>query len=159
MGGLGVGQGMAIGAQVARPDHRVVLITGDGGIGFHLQEFDTMVRHQLPITTIVMNNSSWGMSLHGQEALYGPGTAVAVRLPDTRYERIAESFGCYGERVEKVDDIAAALQRAWASGRPACLDLTISTQAVHPMLADLSADVPEGATRIPYYETIPSGEI
>jgi acetolactate synthase-1/2/3 large subunit len=159
MGGLGVGQGMAIGAQIARPDHRVVLITGDGGIGFHLQEFDTMVRHQLPITTIVMNNSSWGMSLHGQEALYGPGTAVAVRLPDTRYERIAESFGCYGERVENVDDIAAALQRAWASGRPACLDLTISTQAVHPMMADLSADVAEGVTRVPYYETIPSGEI
>ncbi|HTM84806.1 MAG TPA: thiamine pyrophosphate-binding protein, partial [Mycobacterium sp.] len=94
LGGLGVGQGLAVGAQVARPDQQVVLVTGDGGVGFHLQEFDTMVRHGLPITTIVLNNAGWGMSLHGQHALYGAQTAVAVDLPETRYDVIASSFGC-----------------------------------------------------------------
>lgn len=72
LGFLGTGPGLAIGTQVAEPSRRVVLIVGDGAWGFHLQEIDTMVRHQLPIVTIVFNNTVWGMSIHGQHAVYGP---------------------------------------------------------------------------------------
>ncbi|GAB92657.1 thiamine pyrophosphate-binding protein [Gordonia rhizosphera] len=159
MGGLGVGQGMAIGAQVARPDRPVVLVTGDGGVGFHLQEFDTMIRHRLPITTVVLNNSGWGMSSHGQSALFGQGTSVAVELPDTRYDTIASSFGCHGEHVTSLAEVAPALHRALGSGRPACIDLRVSDRVTHPMMADLTADLPDGYTRIPYYEAIPHGEL
>lgn len=159
MGGLGVGQGMAIGAQVARPAQRVVLITGDGAVGFHLQEFDTMVRHRLPIITVVMNNGCWGMSEHGQDALYGEGTAVAVKLPDTRYDLIAKAFGCQGDHVTTVDDIAPALERALDSGLPACVDIRVSADPVHPIMAGLAAEIADGATRVPYYEPIPPGEL
>lgn len=159
MGGLGVGQGFAIGAQTARPDSRVVLTTGDGAIGFHLQEFDTMVRHCLPITTVVMNNASWGMSMHGQNTIYGPSTRVAVDLPDTRYDRIAETMGLYGERVTALEEIGPAMERALASGRPACIDIAIDAVVEHPMMSPLSDQLADGAIRIPYYEPLPLGEV
>ncbi|HEX7409989.1 MAG TPA: thiamine pyrophosphate-binding protein [Candidatus Binatia bacterium] len=158
MGGLGVGPGFAIGAQVARPESRVVLLSGDGALGFHLPEFNTMVRHKLPITTIVFNNQGWGMSLHGQQALYGTETRVIVDLPDTRYDQIAAAFGLYAERVERPEEIGPAMRRAFDSGKPACLDLAIAPEIVHPIMQQLSQAVPEGHTRIPYYETIPPGE-
>jgi acetolactate synthase-1/2/3 large subunit len=134
------------------------LLSGDGALGFHLPEFDTMVRHKLPITTIVFNNQVWGMSLHGQQALYGTDTRVVVDLPDTRYDRIAAAFGLYAERVEQPEEIGPAMRRAFASGKPACLDLAIAAEVVHPMMQQLGQAVPEGHTRIPYYETIPPGE-
>jgi len=159
MGGLGVGPGFAIGAATARPDARTVLMSGDGAIGFHLQELNTMARHRLPITVVVFNNMGWGMSLHGQQALYGEDTRVAVDLPDTRYDRIAESFGLYGERVGKPEEIGAAMARARATGGPALLDLAIAPEVVHPMMAKMQQPVPAGHTRVPYYETIPPGEV
>jgi len=158
MGGLGIGPGFAIGAQVARPESRVVLVSGDGAIGFHLPEFNTMVRHNLPITTVVFNNLGWGMSLHGQQAIYGTDTRVVVDLPDTRYDQIAAAFGLYAERVDRPEEIAPAMQRAAASGRPACLDLAIAPEVVHPMMEQVGQPVPTGYTRIPYYEPIPPGE-
>jgi acetolactate synthase-1/2/3 large subunit len=158
MGGLGVGPGFAIGAATARPDARTVLMCGDGAIGFHLQELNTMQRHGLPVTVVVFNNLGWGMSLHGQQALYGEDTRVVVDLPDTRYDRIAEAFGLYGERVDKPEEIGAAMARARATGGPALLDLAIAPEVVHPMMAQMQQPVPEGHTRVPYYETIPPGE-
>ena len=158
MGGLGVGPGLAVGAATARPDARTVLMSGDGAIGFHLQELDTMARHRLPITTVVFNNMGWGMSLHGQQALYGDATRVVVDLPDTRYDRIAESFGLYGERVDHPEKIGAAMRRARDTGGPALLDLAIAPEIVHPMMQSMLQPVPEGHTRVPYYETIPPGE-
>ena len=158
MGGLGVGPGFAIGAAIARPEARTVLMSGDGAIGFHLQELNTMVRHWLPITTVVFNNMGWGMSLHGQQALYGEATRVVVDLPDTRYDRIAEAFGLYGERVVDPEEIGAAMRRARATRGPALLDLAIAPEVVHPMMQQMLQPVPEGHTRVPYYETIPPGE-
>jgi acetolactate synthase-1/2/3 large subunit len=133
-------------------------MSGDGAIGFHLQELNTMVRHWLPITTVVFNNMGWGMSLHGQQALYGEETRVVVDLPDTRYDRIAEAFGLYGERVDNPEEIGAAMRRARATGGPALLDLAIAPEVVHPMMQQMLQPVPEGHTRVPYYETIPPGE-
>jgi acetolactate synthase I/II/III large subunit len=158
MGGLGVGPGFAIGAATARPDVRTILMSGDGAIGFHLQELNTMVRHRLPVTIVVFNNIGWGMSLHGQQALYGEATRVAVDLPDTRYDQIAESFGLYGERVGKPEEIGAAMARARAAGGPALLDLAIAPEVVHPMMQQMLRPLPEGHTMVPYYETIPPGE-
>ncbi|OBF30117.1 thiamine pyrophosphate-binding protein [Mycobacterium sp. ACS4331] len=156
MGYLGIGQGFAIGAQIAEPDRRVLQVTGDGAYGFHIQELDTMVRHGLPIVTVVLNNACWGMSIHGQEAVYGPGSDVITRLTDTDYHEIARAFGGYGEKVTELDELAPAIERAFASGLPACINVAASGAAVHPlttmMLGDLSA---EDAIVVPYYENIP----
>lgn len=159
LGGLGIGTGFSIGMAVAHPGHRVVAVTGDGAMGFNLQEWETMARRNLPITTVVMNNLGWAMSYHGQDAIYGPGKRVVSDLPDVRYDRIAESFGLYAERVESIEEIPRALERARDHGGPACIDIAIATDVVHAMMLPLSAELPEGSTRLPYYEPIPAGEV
>jgi acetolactate synthase-1/2/3 large subunit len=154
LGCLGIGPGMAIGAQRAFPNKRVVLVTGDGAAGFHIQEFDTMVRHGLPIVTIIFNNRAWGMSIHGQEAMYGRNAHVITELGDTNYSGIAQAFGCYGERIERLEDVAPAVERALASGKPACLNIIVDREAVHPITTMLMGDKEEGKTVVPYYENV-----
>ncbi|MFV0309167.1 MAG: thiamine pyrophosphate-binding protein [Desertimonas sp.] len=155
-GHLGVGQGYAIGAQVARPDRRVVQVTGDGAIGFHIQEWDTMVRHGLPIVTIVFNNASWGMSIHGQRAVYGDDGDVISRLAPTRYDLVAEGFGAFGQHVDAIDEIGPAVTRALESGRPSVINVAVAASIVHPittqMLGDLNAT---DEIVIPYYDNLP----
>lgn len=155
-GHLGVGQGFAIGAQVAAADRRVIQVTGDGAVGFHLQEWDTMVRHDLPIVTIVFNNACWGMSIHGQHAVYGDGGDVISRLAPTRYDLVAEGFGAFGQHVIDVEEIRPAVARALDAGRPAVINVATSASVVNPltltMLGDLTAT---DQIVIPYYENIP----
>lgn len=155
MGFLGTGMGFAVGAQAADRGRRVLHITGDGALGFHLQEFDTMVRHDLPVVTVVLNNSCWGMSIHGQHAVYGPGKDVITRLADTRYDLVAQGFGCYAENVADATEVQPAVERAFASGRPACINVMTSASVVHPattqMLGNLDA---QDEIVIPYYDNI-----
>lgn len=155
-GHLGVGQGFSIGAQVAYPGRRVVQVTGDGAIGFHIQEWDTMVRHNLPIVTVVFNNACWGMSIHGQHAVYGPQGDVISRLAPTRYDLVAEGFGAFGQHVTEIEELRLALSRALESARPAVINVAVSASVVHPittqMLGDLQA---ENEIVIPYYDNLP----
>jgi acetolactate synthase-1/2/3 large subunit len=155
-GHLGVGQGFAIGAQRAHPDRRVVQVTGDGAIGFHIQEWDTMVRHAMPIVTVVFNNACWGMSIHGQQAVYGADGDVISRLAPTRYDLVAEGFGAFGQWVTEIDQIGPAMTRALEAGRPSVINVATSAAVVNPittsMLGDLRA---EHQIVIPYYDNIP----
>ncbi|VFR24033.1 Acetolactate synthase large subunit [plant metagenome] len=157
LGALGVAQGYAIGAQVACPSDSVVLVTGDGSLGFQIQEFDSMVRHGLPITTVVLNNEIWGMSLHGQQIMYGEDYSAISRLGGTNYALIAEAFGCYGERVERLSEIIPALERARASGKPACIEIMTDPDVVSPGLVRMLGNVADDGSEImiPYYENIP----
>lgn len=158
LGCLGIGPGMAIGMQTAHPDRRVVQITGDGGLGFHIQELDTMVRHRLPIVTVVLNNEVWGMSIHGQQIMFGANYNVISRLGGTNFSAIAGGFGCYSERVTKFADVAPAMRRALDSGRPALVEIMTDPDVVHPITIGMLGQVAEGSTdvMIPYYENIPA---
>jgi len=157
LGLLGAGMGFAIGAQLAFPDRRVVQIAGDGAVGFHLQDLDTMVRRKLPIVTVVMNNRIWGMSLHGQQLLYGDNYDAISRLSDeTSYARIAEGFGCYAETVTRAGDVEAAVRRAFSSGRPAMLDVRTDPACIHPRMNVMLKSGSQEDIVIPYYESIPS---
>jgi acetolactate synthase-1/2/3 large subunit len=155
-GHLGIGQGYAIGAQRAHPGRRIVQVTGDGAIGFHLQEWDTMVRHDLPVVTIVFNNACWGMSIHGQHAVYGADGDVISRLAPTRYDQVAEGLGAFGQHVTEIDDIGPAIDRALESGRPSVVNLVTSATVVNPMTTSMlgDLDVPDEIA-IPYYDNIP----
>jgi acetolactate synthase-1/2/3 large subunit len=156
-GGLGVGPGFAIGAQVAAPDRRVVLVAGDGSFGFHLQELDIMVHNGFPIVTIVLNNEIWGMSLHGQEIMYGKGYNAISKLGGRNYADIARAFGCHAERVTSFTELRPALQRAFDSGTAACVEIMTDPEVVSPgliaMLGDVDSDTPQVV--VPYYENIP----
>jgi acetolactate synthase I/II/III large subunit len=154
LGHLGSTPGLAIGAQVAEPDRRVVLLMGDGGAGFHVQEFDTMVRHGLPIVTVVVNNESWGMSLHGQQIMFGPETEVVTGLADTDYHRVAAGFGAFGTRVDALADVAPAVRAALADGGPACINLAVSADVAHPVTASMLGVAGIGGTVLPYYDNL-----
>jgi acetolactate synthase I/II/III large subunit len=156
LGHLGMTPGLAIGAGVAEPDRRVILLVGDGGAGFHPQEFDTMVRHGLPVVTVVVNNESWGMSLHGQEILYGPEAGVVSLLADTAYEKVAAGFGALGLRVDRVEDIAPAVRAALAHDGPSCINLAVARDVAHPITAAMLGVVGAGETVIPYYDNVPA---
>lgn len=156
LGTLGVGQGFAIGAARAHPGRPIVLVTGDGSLAFHISEFDTMARHEIPVATIVFNNMSWGMSVHGQQIVSGERGVVASRLADSNYEMVATALGGDGERVEHVEDMAAAIGRALASEVPYCINAAVDPEVVHPittaMLGDTTAT---DAIVVPYYENLP----
>jgi acetolactate synthase-1/2/3 large subunit len=155
-GCLGVGPGMAIGAQTARPDLRVIQITGDGAMGFHIQEFDTQVRHRLPVVTVILNNQLWGMSAHGQDLVFGRGMRVISDLGGTRYADVARAFGCHAERVERLSDLSAALSRALNAGVPACVEVMTDPEVMHPAMPSMvGADNPApNEIMIPYYDNI-----
>ncbi|MBS0306681.1 MAG: thiamine pyrophosphate-binding protein [Proteobacteria bacterium] len=158
-GCLGVGPGMAIGAALAHPGTPVVLVTGDGAIGFHIQEFETMARLGLPIVTVVLDNAMWGMSAHGQDLIYGRDKRVISTLPGTPYDAVAAAFGCRGERVERLAELAPALRRALDAGAPTCIDVRIDPEQMHPsMPAMVGADHPaDSEIMIPYYDNIRLG--
>jgi acetolactate synthase-1/2/3 large subunit len=156
LGFLGIGQGLAIGAQVAEPDSRVVLLMGDGAFGLQPQELDTMVRHRLPIVTVVVNNACWGMSIHGQQAVYGAEAGIVSQLADTDYDAVARGLGAAGERVSRLEDVGPAIRRAIDCGTPACLNLTVSGEVTHPITPTMVGytDDPETIV-IPYYDNVP----
>ena len=158
LGCLGTGPGHAIGAQIAAPSKRVVQITGDGAMGFHVGEFDIMARRALPIVTVVLNNEVWGMSIHGQQIMYGESYSAISKLGNTHYARIAEAFGCHGERVSRYEDIGPAMERAFNSGKPACVEIMTDPDAMHPVTSAALGMVEAGSgdTLIPYYENIPA---
>ncbi len=123
LGTLGVGMPFALAAQASHPDKRVLIIYGDGSFGLNGFEFDTAVRFNLPIVGIVGNDAAWGQMMRPQGAFYGE--FVAVELNYTRYDQIVEAMGGHGEYVEDPKDIGPALERAFASGKPALVNVKL----------------------------------
>ena len=123
LGMLGSSLPQALAAKVAYPDSRVIMLTGDGAFGFNAMEFDTAVRHKLNIVAILGNDSAWGIDRQIQLGLYG--RSVATDLLQTRYEQVVQGLGGYGEFVERPEDLAPALERAFASGKPALLNVAV----------------------------------
>ena len=147
--------GFAIGAARANPGRPVVCFAGDGGAGFNIQEFDTMVRHDLPIVTVILNNSEWGMSRNAQNLLYGKDREVIVALDDTRYDLVASGFGVDARRIDRFDDIAGAIEEALASGKPCCLNIITDPAIMHPRTKMMVGDsAGEDDVPIPYYANI-----
>ena len=111
-GCLGSGPGHAIAARVAHPDRQVVLLLGDGAFGFAGMDFDTMVRHRLPVVAVVGNNGIWGLEKHPMQQLYGYDIAADLQ-PGCRYDGVVRALGGGGELVEDPEDLGAALDRAF----------------------------------------------
>jgi acetolactate synthase I/II/III large subunit len=136
-GCLGAGPGYAIAAKLARPEKQVCLLLGDGAFGFSGMEFDTMVRHGLPVVAIVGNNGIWALEKHPMEFLYGYSVVAELR-PATRYDEMVSALGGHGELVERPQDLKPALERAFASGKPACVNVLTDPDVVYPRSANLA---------------------
>ena len=120
---LGFGLPYALAAKLAHPDSKVFLIMGDGSLGFYAMEYDTALRHNLPITTILGNDATWSIDKNFQLAYFG--RAVATDLRPLRYDKVVEAIGGHGEHVEEAKDLAPAINRALDSNIPSLIDVTI----------------------------------
>ncbi len=127
MGCLGVGLPFAVAAKSANPDRNVFLICGDGAFGLSAVEMDTALRHDLPVVAVIVNDGAWGMIKAAQAGMYGKDRLVASELGYVRYDKWVEGFGGHGEFVEEPAEIRPALERALASGKPACVNVICQT--------------------------------
>lgn len=123
-GTLGVGTGFCMAASVAAPDKRVLMVNGDGTFGLNGFDFDTFVRHNMPVVSVVGNDRCWHQIWVGQKAQYGENRTPATVLGDNaRYDKVVEGLGGHGEYVEHPEQIKAAIERAFNSGKPACVNV------------------------------------
>jgi acetolactate synthase I/II/III large subunit len=136
-GCLGSGPGYALAAKLAHPDRQVCLLLGDGAFGFAGMEFDTFVRHGLPIVGVMGNNGIWALEKHPMEYLYGYSVAAELQ-PGCRYDQVVQALGGHGELVTTPDELKPALERAYASGKPALVNVLTDPDVVYPRRANLA---------------------
>ena len=125
LGTMGYGLPAAMGAQVARPDRRVVLIDGDGSFVMNSQELATIVENQLPIKAVIINNGGHGMVRQWQDIIYG-GRFCSIDLsasPD--FVKLAEAYGAVGIRATKPNEVVPALEKAFATPGPVVVDVMV----------------------------------
>ena len=139
LGCIGVGTPFGVAASLACPDRMVVVATGDGAFGFNAMELDTAVRHKAPMLVMVANNGSWAIEVRDQQETHGK--VVGTRLQFADHAAMARAFGMHAERVEKAEDLPAAIQRAMAN-RPALLDVLVTPEAA-------SSDAKSGLAWVP----------
>lgn len=139
-GMLGAGVAQALGAAAAQPGKKVCCLIGDGAMGFHPQEIETAVRHKLPVLYVVFCDRQWGMVKMNQSftlrpwkmLLYkklDPGENIASDLGEIRFDLVAQAMGAHGERVQKNEELAGALDRALKSKRPAVIHVDVDPVA------------------------------
>jgi acetolactate synthase-1/2/3 large subunit len=136
-GCLGTGSGYALAAKLAHPERQVVLLVGDGAFGFSGMDFDTLARHGVNVVGVMGNNGIWALEKHPMEFLYGYSVAADLR-PGTRYDQVVEALGGHGELVERPEDMRPALERAFASGKPALVNVLTDPTVVYPRRSNLA---------------------
>ena len=120
------------------PDRQVCLLLGDGAFGFSGLEFDTLVRHGVPVVGVMGNNGIWALEKHPMEFLYGYSVAADLQ-PECRYDEVVR--GARRPRragVERPDELRPALERAFASGKPALVNVLTDPEVVYPRKANLA---------------------
>lgn len=124
-GSIGSALPFALAAQLARPQSQVIALLGDGTFGFHMAEFDTAVRHGLPIVAVVGNDACWNAEHQIQINTYGRSRTFGCELLPARYDQAVAGLGGFGALVQKSAELRPALQSALSSGKPACVNVLI----------------------------------
>ncbi|MBW2368741.1 MAG: thiamine pyrophosphate-binding protein [Deltaproteobacteria bacterium] len=132
LGCIGTGIPFALSAKLAHPDKPVIVLNGDGSFGFNGMEFDTAVRHNIPIVCVVNNDCSWGMIKHSQKWSIGEERLTCSELGMRHYEKMVEGLGGHGELVTKDEEIIPAIKRAVASGKPSCINVVTDNTVTSP---------------------------
>ena len=130
-GSMGYGLPAGVGAKRLWPEREVVVFAGDGDFLMHGQEFATAVQYGLPIVVILLDNAMYGTIRMHQEREY-PARVCATQLKNPDFKAYAQAFGGHGERVERTEEFAPALERARASGLPALIHCLIDPEAITP---------------------------
>ena len=122
----GAGQPFGLGAKVASPESPLIVIAGDGGIGYHITELETAVRHDIPLV-VVGGDQGWGIERNLQNGIYGEGAEYTTRLNPVRLAQVAEGFGARGVQVDDAQALGDALKDALAQQRPTLIQVPVQT--------------------------------
>ena len=139
-GSLGWSFPAAIGAKFAAKDRKVLNLIGDGGMGYHIGEFETAVRYDVPVVVVVLNNMSWAQP---RDTLTEP----------VDFSKVAKAFGGFGVRVEDPGNLAGALKEAFDSGKPAIIDVVVDRGTKGNGYASMGASrswIPGAPTDLPF---------
>lgn len=128
-GSIGSGLSFALAARLVEPKAPVFAVIGDGTIGFHISEFETAVRRGLPLVVILGNDARWNAESEIQRRDYGANRMHGCELSPSRYDQVVAALGGHGEHVERAADLPGAIERALASGKPACVNIMIESTA------------------------------
>lgn len=131
-GSLGGGIPYANAAKLLYPDKRVLLLTGDGSLGFNFMEFERAVTKGLPIVVVISNDLGWGMIRHSQMVKLGHAIEPVTELGRIDYHLFVESMGGVGYLVEEPGQIRPTLEKAFASGRTACINVMTDPSTISP---------------------------
>ena len=135
IGTMGFGYGAAIGAQIGNPDKRVIHLTGDGSFHMNLNEACTAVSNDLPIITVIFNNQVLGMVYQWQTSFYDKRYSNTVPERKTDFVKLIEAFGGNGFRVNNIDELKEAYEKALKIGGPVWIDCNIALEnKVLPMI-------------------------
>ena len=129
LGCLGVGAPFAIAAKLLHPGRPVFVIQGDGSFGLNGFDFETALRFKLPMICVVGNDAAWGQIRLPQVQMFGEEKSPGTLLAPTRYDKVVEALGGYGEYVTDPEQIRPALLRAVASGTVACVNVMLDPEA------------------------------
>lgn len=141
-GSLAVGLPYANAAKLKNPNQRVLLVSGDGSIGFNFMEFENAIRKKLPIVVVICNDLGWGMIRHSQEIRIGHAIEAGTYIGRVDYHKMVEAIGGRGFFVERPEEIRPALEAAFASGKVCCVNVMTDPTTVSPgsrALADVGA--------------------
>jgi acetolactate synthase-1/2/3 large subunit len=139
-GSLGWSFPAAIGAKLAAGDRKVLNLIGDGGIGYHIGEFETAVRYDVPVVAVVLNNMSWARS-------------PATLTEPVDFSKVAQAYGGFGARVEHPDNIADTLKDAFNSGKPAIIDVIVdrgTNGSGYAAMRESRSWIPDAPTNLPF---------
>jgi len=130
-GCLGAGIGYAIGVKMARPNERVVLLAGDGAIGFCLSDLHTLAKHKIPVMVVIGNNGILALEKHPMEALYGYSVASDLG-PRCRYDLVAKDLGCDGYFIESEAELTQVLRDLQYIDNPVVLNVVTDPAIAYP---------------------------
>jgi acetolactate synthase-1/2/3 large subunit len=131
-GSLAVGLPYANAAKLRYPDKRVLLVTGDGSVGFNFMEFENAIRKGLAIVVVIANDLGWGMIRHSQEIRIGHAIEAGTFIGRIEYQKMVEAIGGKGFLVEKPGEIRPALEAAFATGKTCCINVMTDPTTVSP---------------------------
>jgi len=128
-GAIGASLPFALAARFVEPSAPIFVVLGDGTIGFHIAEFETALRRGLPFVAVLGNDARWNAESQIQLRDYGENRMHDCELLPARYDRMVAALGGHGELVERTADLPVAIERALASGKPACINVMIESTA------------------------------
>jgi acetolactate synthase-1/2/3 large subunit len=132
-GSIGCSLPFALSGRLLEREAPIFAVLGDGTIGFHLSEFETAVRRKLPFVAVLGNDACWNAESQIQLREYGRDRQHGCELLPARYDQVVAALGGHGEFVDRAADLPGAVERAVASGKPACVNVMIESIAA-PMI-------------------------